>query len=612
IDVVGYTLLMGRDEEGTLARLQECRQLVEKLVAAHDGRTFGKAGDSVLAEFASPVMALRAALAIQAEMEPWNARLSEDDQMLLRIGINLGDALVDDENLYGDGVNIAARLEQMADPGGILVSDDIARQTIGKVEATFEAIGEQHLKNVALPVLAHRVLAAEAVQVLPTAKPRRGKSRSVPGLMGGALVVVLALAAAVFFYPKNQETVVASRDAFAPVSDKRAIAVLPFANMSGDPEQVYFSDGLSEDLITDLSRVSGLLVISSASSFAYRNSDLHFREIAQELGVSYLLQGSVRKADDRVRINANLIDVSNGANVWAERYDHEITNIFELQDNVTKSIVGAMSVSLTQSEEQLFESSEKVDPDAYDTLLRGLYPYRNFTLEGVREARIYFKKAIELDPDYARAHANLAASYGREIVFLSDEPKPELLELGLKEAAIAERLDDKIPQTQFAVAVVNLAARNHAKAITASRRTIELDPNYADGFAVLAQTSTYGDNLEEGLLAIRRAKQLNPRHPFSYLWVEGHILYLLERYTDALPLFEEVVSRNASFYFGQLALAATYGQLGLMEEAEWQVEEVLTLQPSFSAKVEGQKAPYMLDRDRERFVDGLVKAGLPE
>jgi TolB-like protein/predicted Zn-dependent protease len=397
----------------------------------------------------------------------------------------------------------------------------------------------------------------------------------------------------------------------AALGEPPVIAVLPFANMSGDPDQLYFSDGLTEDLTTDLSQVSGLRMISSASSFTYRDSDLTPEAIARDLGASHLVTGSVRRDGRRLRINATLTETVTGANVWASRFDRDIGGVFDLQDEVARAITSALAITLTSSEEQQFQRNQAIDPDAYDMLLRGLAPLRRFTAEGIDEARRYFRRAIEIDPDYARAHANLALSYGQAVVFRLGEDMSSL-DIALREAHQAVELDPALPQAQFALAVVQLSARNHDAATAAARQSVKLDPNYADGYAVLAQTLAYDGDLDDALVAIRTAKTLSPRYTFAYLWVEAHILFQQRQYEDSRAILEDVVDRNPAFLVGYLILAAIYGKIDQTEEAEWLVSEILTLSPEISALKEGNLAPYRRESDREHYIEGLLRAGLPE
>lgn len=483
--------------------------------------------------------------------------------------------------------------------GATAVTDDSLVQCIADIRRTLGPDARDCLRTI--PRRGYR-LDPTAV-VLATQHRFRGTRAIVTGL---ALTVIVA--AALFLLRAGDAPVWTPA---GPPLDRPTIAVLPFANMGGDPDRLYFSDGLTEDLTTDLSRFSGLRMISSASSFAYRDSGLTPDAIARELGASHLITGSVRRDGRRIRINAELTEAASGANIWADRYDRDIGDIFDLQDDVTQAIVTALAVELTTSEELRLEQQLHINPDAYDLLLRGLPPLRRLTEEGNAEARRYFRRAIEIEPDYARAHANLALSYGQAIVFrLGDDPSSRAI--ALREAERAAELDATIPQTQFALAVVQLSARNHDLAIEAARQSIRLNSRYADGFAVLAQTLAYGGDLEEALSAIRTAKELNPRFTFAYLWVEGHILFQLRRYEDARAILEEVVERNPAFLVGHLTLAATCGHLGMSEEADWLKAEILTMSPAISAQAEGDFAPYREQADRANFVEGLRLAGIPE
>jgi len=390
-----------------------------------------------------------------------------------------------------------------------------------------------------------------------------------------------------------------------------SIAVIPFRNLSGDPEQLYLSDGLSEDLLTEISRVSGLSVMASQSSFLFRDADENLENFKATLPVDYMLHGSVRRVGDELRINAHLMRVMDATLVWSDKFDRKMGDVLQVQDEITRHIVSSLQVELTESEWQRLSVNREVSAEAYDLLLRGLHPFSQFTEEGVNTARDYFKRSIAADVNYARPHANMALSFGRELVFQFAEPNPVSIRTGLEYADTAERLDPSLPQTQFARAVLLLANRDHQAAVGAARRSITLDANYADGFAVLAQTLAYKGELDTALEAIARAKELNPVVPFMYHWVEGHILYQLGRYEDARVALELVYQSNPSFYTGLLTLSATYGQLKQTEEADWINGELLLHRPGISAAKESDGAPYFQQRHRDHLLDGLIRAGLP-
>jgi TolB-like protein/DNA-binding winged helix-turn-helix (wHTH) protein len=465
-----------------------------------------------------------------------------------------------------------------------------------------------------------RVLGREAVETFARRgyrlrtgeKPAAGRSGRRGAILGGSVAVTLLVALALVgissFSKRSITTESTELSNVVDLNSSKSLAVLPFVGLGNETRAQYFSDGLSEDLATDLSKEPGLTVISPGSSFHYRDEYSGFEDIARELGVHYLVRGTVRRFGARIRINVALVDTATETNVWAERFDRTDNDVFLLQDEVTKAIVGALSVKLASRAEE----PRSVNPDAYDLLLHGLASLRRFTAEGNREARRYFERAVAFDPNYARAYANIALTYGREVVFRFDDDPGDGVRKGLAAARTAVELDDTIPQTQFALGVLNLAERHYDAAIIAARSAVALDHSYADAYALLGNVSAYGGDLREGLRAIRNAKRLNPHFPFSYLWVEGHILYLQGRYSEAWAPLEEVVNRNPAFYLGLLLLAADYGQLGLMEKADWTISEALIQNPALSLETELRAAPYRQEDRRLRFEEGLRKAGLAE
>ncbi len=486
----------------------------------------------------------------------------------------------------------------------VAVTDDSLVQCIGDIRRTLGPEARACIQTV--PRRGYRLVPTEAGEAIAgggTGGRRRSAFARATGPAAGALIVLLVILSVAA--PLLDEL----GRALAP--DRPVIVVLPFANTSDDPDQQYFIDGLTEDLSTDLSRISGLTMISSASSFALRDADATPEEIARQLGANFVVTGSVRREKRRVRVNASLTDVESGKTVWADRYDRDLGGVFDLQDDVSRAVTSALAIELTTSEQVQFEQRQSIDADAYDLLLRGLAPHRTFTAEGNHLARDFFRRAIEIDPTYARAHANLALTYGTSFVFRLGDDLAELPK-ALEAARRAVSLEPTLPQAQFALSVLLLSDRRHDEAIEAAREAIRLDPSYADGYAVLGQTLAYGGDKTEALTAIRTAKTLSPRYTFAYLWVEGHILFQLRRYDEARAVLEDVLARNPAFLVGHLTLAATYGHLRLTEEADWIAFEVLTLSPELSAFAEGQSAPYREERDRAHYVEGLLLAGIPE
>ncbi len=410
-DVVGYSRLMEADEEATVSTLSTYREIIEGLVASHHGRVFGSAGDSVIAEFASPVEAVRCSVDIQRELEAHNVNLAEDRRMRLRIGVNLGDVIVEGDNLLGDGVNIAARLETLADPAGISLARSVFDQVKKQLNLGYEYLGEHEVKNIAEPVQVYRVLTEPEAAGKVIGETKRATHSWKRVALAAAVVVLIGVAGAVtWLRPWEPRIEPASVEHMAfPLPDRPSIAVLPFTNMSGDPEQDYFADGITDDLITDLSKISGLFVIARNSSFSYKGQQVKVRQVAEDLGVRYVLEGSVRRAGDQVRINAQLIDATTGGHLWADRYDGTLANVFALQDEVIGKIVSALAVNLAVNEEAQRAQFETDHSEAYDAFLQGWAHYQLRTPDDLAKSVPYFEEAIRVDGGYTRAHAALAA-----------------------------------------------------------------------------------------------------------------------------------------------------------------------------------------------------------
>ena len=569
-DVVGYSRLMEADEEATLATLNAYRRFIDERIVDHRGRVFGGAGDSVIAEFASPVEAVRCGVKIQQELATRNAELPEDRRMQFRIGVNLGDVMAEGENLFGDGVNIAARLEQLADPGGIYVSDDIYRQVEGKVDVAFDDLGEQRVKNITKPLRVFRA--------------RLGEDMAA-GALGSSEPL--------------------------PLPDKPSIAVLPFTNISGDLEQEYFSDGITEDIITDLSKVSALFVIARNSVFTYKGRAVRVQEVSRDLGVRYVVEGSVRKSGNRVRITAQLIDGMSGGHMWAERYDRDLTDIFALQDEITEKIVAALQVKLTEGEQEQVARRYTENLVAYDYFLRGRADQARATKETNAQAREMFERAIELDPNFAGAYAVLSHTYSRDWSYQwSDDT--QALERASEAAKMAVTLDDSLPLAHARLAWIYLWRRQHEQAIAEVKRAIFLDPNFAEGYARLGIILTYAGRPGEGIDLVKKAMRLDPYYPPLYLFYLGHAHYLVGQYEEAIAVLKRSFTRNPDQLPSHLDLAVIYCELGRKEEARAEVAEVLRISPR--ASLEGQRER-MLFKDQavlERYLENLRKAGLPE
>ena len=614
-DVAGYSRLTGDDELATHRSLRDSLDLLSTSIEQHGGDVVHYAGDAILARFDTVTDAVTSAVDIQREILARNSDLPEARRLYFRIGINIGEVIFDRDDIYGDGVNIAARLESLAEPGGICVSRAVYDSVYSRLPYRFEYMGRQRVKNIEREVRCYRVVfGAGDDDERPVRRPRASRGKAV---LAVALALLLACGAILAWWlsgrvgPAGDENAVFSEDAEI-AGPRLSIAVLPFANLSGDGEQEYFSDGITNDIITDLSQVSGLPVIASNSVFVYKNTPVKVQQVARELGVSHVLEGSVQKSGKQVRINVQLIDAGSGHHLWAERFDRELIDIFKLQDEVSRKIADALAVKLTQGELRLLERQRQADPEAYDMLLQGLSLVRRFTRDTNAESRRYFERAIEFDPDFARAYADIAFSHALDFLFGWQEASEEKYRIAFEYADKAIALDDTIGQVHFARSVLHLSARQHDEAMEASRRSVSLHPNYADGWAEYAQVLVYAGRLEEGLEKMRIAKQLNPRHAFFYTWIEGNAKMLQGDYTAAEAAFLDVVERNPHFVGAHLTLASLYGNQGRIDEAQWAAAEVLTLDPGLRLSVEGERVPYLQPAHLEFYIDGLRRAGVPE
>jgi adenylate cyclase len=568
-DVAGYSRLMAADEEGTLATLNARRQVIDELIARHHGRIFTTAGDSVMAEFASAVEAVRCAAAIQQEIERRNADLPEARRMLFRVGVNLGDVMVGGDNLFGDGVNVAARLESVADPGGICISGAVYDQVRNKVDLGFDDLGERSLKNLGDPVRVFGV---------------RRDGAAAPG-------------------PLPERPASSTRPSALP-----SIAVLPFANLGGDPEQEYFADGITEDLITELSRFQELRVIARNSVLPYKANPVRVQEVGRDLGVRYVLEGSVRKAGARVRITAQLIEAGSGHHLWAERFDRDLADIFEVQDEVTSRIVATLAGKLAESERRRVRSGQTENLEAYDCVLRGRELWERFTPEDNREARRLYERAIELDPDYARAYASLAWTYLVEHSERWVGPEEQPLERALEIARRGVMVNPASHSNRLALGQVCLSKGLHDEALEALQTAVTLNPNDADGYVFLAQALNRVGRPEEAIGLIERAQRLNPASPPWYAWNLGIACYLARRYDDAVTALRRGRPLGAMAYRW---LAASYAQLGREADAKAAAAEYLKRTPDFSLARHLEMLHFQHAEDRDHYADGLRKAGLP-
>jgi len=564
-DAVGYSRLIQEDEATTIRKLRDSKELMTKLIKQYNGRVVDAPGDNLLAEFGSVVDATDCAVKIQKGLKSRNDNLPENRKLEFRIGINLGDIIEDGGKIYGDGVNIAARIEALAEKGGICISEIVYDQIGNKIDLEFEFIGEHAVKNIKKPQRLYRALI-------------------------------------------ETETIGEINKTFE-LPDEPSVAVLPFVNMSGDSDQEYFSDGITEDLITDLSKISGLFVIARNSVFTYKGKAVKVQKISEELGVKYVLEGSVRRSDDRIRITAQLIDATTGGHLWAERYDRELNEIFALQDEVTQKIVSVLAVKLTEGEKDRLIHKDTENVQAYDLILRGLEYYFLFKEVENTQARRMFQQAVEIDSEYALAYSRIGRTYLREwSLGWSDDHN--LLEQAFELALRAKALDENLPDVYCLLGDIYLWQNKHDMAITALERTITLEPNNAEGLADLAHILTWAGRPEDAIGLVKKATRFNPAFPATYLWVLGHAYYLTSQYREAIATFKRAISRQPDFFPAHAFLAASFVEVGQEEEARAEAAEFMRLSPNLNLNDWRGRLPYKNKAVLDRVIAAWTRVGV--
>ena len=524
----------------------------------------------MIAEFNSPVQSVRAAVAIQRALHRHNADLPGDRRMEFRIGVNLGDVMVDGDNLLGDGVNVAARLEGVADPGGICISGAVRDQIEGKLNFPLISIGQRTLKNISRPVSVYAV-------------DWRPEHPVASGVLGGDLAL----------------------------PDKPSIAVLPFLNMSGDPEQEYFADGITEDITTALSHHRWFFVIARNSTFAYKGRAIDVKQVARELGVRYLLEGSVRRAGQRVRITGQLIEAETGNHLWAERFDRDMADIFAIQDEITESVVGAIEPEMLLIEGKRASRKNVGNLDAFDCCMRAMWHFSQLAPEHHDQAATVLRQAIKLDPDLAQAHMMLArVLVGRVMYGWSSAPEKDLSEAHA-EAARSVSLDDRDPYAHYALGWTSLLKLMHTQALAEAQRSIDLNPNFALGFFALGLVRIHIGNFRETIDSLLRSLRLNPNDPQagSFLSYVALAHYHQENYEEAVH-YGRIAIRARHLHLGLRTLLASLGQLGLTDEAQPLLSEFNSLQPKNPQRLFEVTTPYLDLKYREHLADGLRRAGV--
>jgi len=606
-DAVGYTRLMQADDAATVATLKEYRTAIGRIVQRHSGRVVNAPGDALLAEFGSALEAVRAAVEIQQNIEARNHELATDRQMHFRLGVDLGDVIEEtDGTIYGDGVNIAARLEALADAGGICVSGAVFDQIEGKLRLTFESLGEQQVKNIAKPVRVYRLRTDAPRPAKATPLVKAGRWRHWAQLGAGA---VLTIALVGLGMRLNRDLGQKPPSAEAPRAvDANSIAVLPFGNMSGDPEQEYFADGLTEDITSGLARVRELFVIARNSSFIYKGKPVDVREVGRALGVRYVLEGSVRKDGEQVRITAQLIDAGSGGHVWSERYDRPLADIFALQDEVTREVVAALRVEINQNQ-STSALGRTANMAAYDLLLRARAYVREPSQETNALARKLLEKAIELDPGFADAHAELSFLHFRDW-FFGWTRAPLALDQAVAMAQRAVALEDRSALAHARLAWVLSWAKRWDEAVSEGERAVALDPNSADAQSMLARALDFAGRYQDALAPAQKAWRLDPEYYLSFHTL-GTIQYRIENHGEALAMLKAALARYPEFMPSHMILAATYVEIAKIDAARAEIRELLRLSPSTTIARLRERLPYRDSAGRDRMLDAFAKAGLP-
>ena len=566
-DVVGYSRLMAADEEGTLARMKALRgDVIDPKVGEYGGRIFKTTGDGFLAEFPSAVDAVRHAVDVQRVMARLNADVPEDSRIALRIGVSLGDVMVDGDDLFGNGVNVAARMEGLAEVGGICVSGNVQEHIGSSADLSLEDLGERTVKNIDRPVRCYRVhLVSPGTAEAPS----------------------------------------------PPLPDKPSIAVLPFENMSGDPDQEYFSDGISEDIITALSHLSGLDVLARNTSFVFKGKSVDVKQVGDDLGVRYVLEGSVRRSGDRVRVTAQLIDGASGHHLWADRFDRDLTDLFAVQDEITANIVSALDIELVHGEQARGWREGTENVDAWLNVIQARAFFYQATRDAhVRAARL-LKQAVALDPDYATAWTHLAWIDAVDACFGWERDIEKALGRAEERIARAVDLDVDSSMAHTVLGMCHLARREHADAIAQAEEAVEMEST-GENLGMLARILKDAGRPNEALRMLSRLKQVMPFTPPPYYWFEGDIYRLLGQHEKAIAAFEQMRKMQGNAWQVPLFLAAIYGETGREEDARKEVEALLKLDPDYTLRRLKVFATYSDPAESERIISALRKAGLPE
>ncbi|MDJ0819947.1 MAG: adenylate/guanylate cyclase domain-containing protein [Desulfobacterales bacterium] len=617
-DAVGYSRLMGDDEEATIRILTEYRETITSQVNQHNGRVVDSPGDNVLAEFASVVDAARCAVETQEQIAERNSDLPENRRMLFRIGVNLGDIVDEGNRIYGDGVNIAARLESLAEAGGICISGTAFDQVKGKMEVGYKYLGEQNVKNIKHPVRIYKMLLEPdaAGKIIGEKKSMLGK-RKWAAVAVSAILILLAGAFTIWnFYLRPSAVELTSEEkAAAALPEKPSIAVLPFDNLSGDADQEYLADGITENIITALSKIPEMLVIARNSVFTYKDKPIKIQQVGQDLGVRFVLEGSIRKADNRLRVTGQLIDAATGHHLWADQYDRDLKDLFAVQDEITMHIASALQVELTDGEQAQVRHRSTNNLRAWAYGVKGYSFYERITKDDNAKARELFEKAIEIDSEYAWAWTMLGFTYFIDTRYGWQRPREESLKKVIEYGQKAVKLDDSIPDVYPLLASPHIWRKEHDEAIALAEKSIAIGPNNAENHAILGMYYRFAGRFEDSIRMTEKAIRLHPYYPDWYLYSLEYSHYYLGQHEKAIAIAKKhlalIESRGGTDTFWQhLILSQNYLRFGDMEKARWHALEGLRQNPEYTFKWEREGSMYKDPALIEQQIDDLRKAGL--
>lgn len=604
-DAVGYSRLMGDNEDLTVQSLKFCQARVFESAAAHRGRIIDAPGDNILVEFGSVLDAVKCAMDAQRSLAEYNEGLDEARKMRFRMGINIGDVIVEGGKIYGDGVNIAARLESLAEPGGICVSRAVFEQVEAKLNARFESLGEFEVKNIEKPIYAYRLL--DLPGSVPGTKRKAPRRRTIRPVSIAASLLLLAAAFGWSFLktpplpPKAENT-----------NAHPTIVILPFTNLSDDKEQEYFSNGLSDELISSLSKTTKLSVIASSSAYAYKGSGKSSKQIGQELNADYILEGSVRWNGSRLRIVSKLLESRTGSHIWAEQYDRSFDDLFSLQDEITMNLITALEVELTEGEQARVTGKGTRSLPAYLAVLQARDLKRSQTVESNTKARLFAEDAIRIDPGYAEAYRWLGGTYLID-VWLSNTKNPaETLRKALANAKKAVELNDSLGGAHGLLGNIYIMMKDYEKGIQESELAVKLEPSGADSHAMLGMGLRQSGRSAEAVPHLLKALQLEPRPPEWYFHVLAAAFRDSGDYPQAAKYAEKAVGMNSKNILSRVILCSIYGLQDRWAEAREQASELAKLNPAFSVNNFAATDPQRDTAAKERYVTALKKAGLPD